>query len=142
MTLVVDASVACKWFVEELGSPQAAALLEGDEGLIAPEFVIAEVSNALWRKSRVGEMAFEQAEAAVDELPRFFDDLVPSALLAARSLAIAAALDHPVYDSLYVALAELREARLVTADRGLLDRLSGTPWAPRAVNLQDLRTLS
>jgi len=142
MTLVVDASVACKWFVEEPGSPLAATLLEGDEGLIAPEIVVAEVSNALWRKLRAGEMTVEQAEAAVGELPRFFDDVAPCAHLAARALAITATLDHPVYDSLYLALAELREARLVSADRRLLDRLAGTPWASRAVSLHDLSAVS
>ena len=54
MTLVVDASVACRWFVEEEGSVQAEALLTGDEGLVAPDLIIAEVCNAAWRKLRTG----------------------------------------------------------------------------------------
>ncbi len=142
MTLVVDASVACKWFVEEAGSPQAVILLEREEGLIAPEIVVAEVANALWRKLRSGEMTSDQAEAAVGELPGFFDDLVPGLRLAARALAIAADLDHPVYDCLYLALAELREASLVTADQRLLARLSGAPWASRALGLHDLEAMN
>ncbi len=142
MTLVVGANVACKWFVEEAGSPQAVILLEREEGLIAPEIVVAEVANALWRKLRSGEMTSAQAEAAVGELPGLFDDLVPGLRLAARSLALAADLDHPVYDCLYLALAEFREASLVSADQRLLARLAGTPWASRALSLHDLEAMN
>ncbi len=117
MTLVVAAGVACKWFVTE-------------------------VANALWRKLRSGEMTSDQAAAAVGELPGFFDDLVPCVRLAARSLALAADLDQPVHDCLYLALAELREANLVTADQRPLARLAGTPWASRALSLHDLEAMS
>ena len=46
--LVLDASVAVKWFVEEPGTAAALALLAEDESLIAPELVIAEVANVAW----------------------------------------------------------------------------------------------
>ena len=36
MTLVVDASVALKWFVDEDGSPGAVSLLNSAEPLIPP----------------------------------------------------------------------------------------------------------
>ena len=52
MTLVVDASVALKWFVDEDGSDRAVALLDGDEPLIAPDLVVAEVCNAAWKSLR------------------------------------------------------------------------------------------
>ncbi len=67
---------------------------------------------------------------------------MPGLRLAARSLALAADLDHPVYDCLYLALAELREASLVTADQRLLARLAGTPWASRALSLYDLEAMN
>ncbi len=135
MTLVVDASVACKWFVEEAGSAAAAVLLEGGESLVAPDLVVAEVCNALWRKLRAGEIAAEQAEAGVEGLAGLFDDLVPSGRLAVDAFAIAKALRHPVYDCFYLALAEHGDTRLVTADAALLGRLAGTPWARRAMGL-------
>jgi predicted nucleic acid-binding protein len=50
---------------------------------------------------------------------------------------IASQLDHPVYDCFYLALAEARDALLVTADRRLLRKLRGTPWVERVVNLAD-----
>jgi predicted nucleic acid-binding protein len=48
---------------------------------------------------------------------------------AARALAIASAIEHPAYDCFYLALAELRDTRMVTADRRLQSRLAATPWA-------------
>ena len=49
MTVVIDASVALKWFVEEQGTEQAAALLAGQDLLIAPDLIVAEVANAGWK---------------------------------------------------------------------------------------------
>ena len=39
MTVVVDASVALKWYVDEEDSEAALALLASDERLIAPDFL-------------------------------------------------------------------------------------------------------
>jgi predicted nucleic acid-binding protein len=50
-------------------------------------------------------------------------------------VAIARDLDHPDYDCFYLALAEQRQATLVTADRRLLNRVRGTQWASVAMGL-------
>ncbi len=138
MSWAIDASIACKWFVEEEGSAAAEKLLVGGETLLAPDLIVAEVCSALWKKLRAGHMTTAQATAAMNELPGFFDDLVPCHRLGARSLAIAEELDHPVYDCFYLALAELNDMKLVTADARLLARLAGTPWAGRVVGLDGL----
>ena len=137
MTLAVDAGVACKWLVEEAGSTEAAKLLAGNEELIAPDLVIPEVCNALRKKSRAGLIAAAQARELVEGIAEFFDALVPSARLAARSFAIAETLDHPVYDCFYLALAEHADTQLVTADARLLNRLAETTWAQRATSIYD-----
>jgi predicted nucleic acid-binding protein len=48
--------------------------------------------------------------------------------LALRALVISSLLDHPAYDCFYLALAEQRGSIVVSADRRLLQRLSGTVW--------------
>ena len=45
--LVVDASVAVNWYVPEVGSAQAAALLDSDAELLAPDLLVAHV----WERS-------------------------------------------------------------------------------------------
>lgn len=128
MILVVDASVACKWFVEEKDSAAAEALLGSGASLLAPDLLAPEFVNVAWTKLRRGEIGEAQAKAMVAGLPNLFDELVPSHTLAGQAFAIATALDHPAYDCFYLALAKAHGGRLVTADRRLLARLSGTPW--------------
>jgi len=135
VTLVVDASVACKWFIAEANTADAEALLVGGSLLLAPDLIVPEVCNVACLKLRRGEIASDQAAAMVDGLPDLFDELVPSVQLAGRAFAIASTLAHPAYDCFYLALAELRGMRLVTADRRLLGRLARTPWARLLVDL-------
>ena len=51
MTVVVDASVALKWVIQEDGSEAAEALLR-QEPLLAPDLLIVECANVLWVKTR------------------------------------------------------------------------------------------
>lgn len=76
-----------------------------------------------------GDIALDQARLIAIEVPRVFSQLVPLAPLRARALSIAAELRHLVYDCFYLALAESEDAMLVTADRRLVERLTGSRWA-------------
>lgn len=96
--IVVDASVALKWFIEEEGSDRAELLLDGNTELVAPELIVAEVCNAAWRGLRIGSLSETQFDAAVNGVPGMLDTLIPLTALSVRAAAIARALDHPVYD--------------------------------------------
>jgi predicted nucleic acid-binding protein len=126
--IVVDASVAVKWFIHEPDRPAARRLLEPESRLIAPDLLVAEVASAMWRRVMAGEGDPRQAPLTAASLPRFFARLVPLAPLAARAVEIAAELRHPVYDCFYLALTESEDATLVTADRRLIGRLAGSRW--------------
>ena len=135
MKLVVDASVALKWLIDEPDSELADNLLDGGHDFLAPELIVAEVLNAAWRRRRLGEIADAQFEEIV---VRIVDGLIayqPLRPLAPRAAALARDLNHPVYDCLYLALAEAEEAPLVTADRRLLAVVQGTALAKRVSRL-------
>jgi predicted nucleic acid-binding protein len=135
LTLVVDASVAVKWFLVEPGRPEAMRLLDRGQSLIAPELVVAEVTNAVWKRVTSNEIELEQVVGVPGALADMFAELPPITPLAARAFEIAMDLRHPAYDCFYLALAEERDTQMVTADRRLLARLSGTSWAERAIGL-------
>lgn len=138
MTLVVDASVALKWYLnDEPHADAARALLNTSETLIAPDLVIAEVCNAAWLCVRANRIRGAQAQEIARSVADIFDTLVSGSDLAERAMTIAVELDHVAYDCFYLALAEAQDAPLVTADRRLLRKLRSTPWAARALNLAD-----
>jgi predicted nucleic acid-binding protein len=120
MSLVVDASVAIKWFVEEVRSDAARAVLDSGEPLIAPDLVVPEVCNAAWKKVRRGEISHEHGAAVVRALPISFDRLFATAELAPRAFSLGHRFDHPPYDCFYIALAEVESATLVTDDARVL----------------------
>lgn len=120
MTVAVDASVAVKWLLPEPDSPQAETLLSGGNRLVAPDLLLIEVANVLWRKRRAAQVTDADAAAMQEDLPQFFARLHPIGPLMPRALAISFALDHPVYDCVYLALAEREGCPLVTADARFL----------------------
>lgn len=116
MSLIVDASIAVKWVVEEPGSAAARALLSNGERLIAPDLVLAEIGNAVRKKLARGIIPREQAVIAARTAARAFDELVPTGLLAFTAIELALDLNHPVYDCFYLALAARERLPLITAD--------------------------
>lgn len=120
--------MALRWYVEAPDSNAAVALLEGSEPLLAPDLIVAEVANAAWKLARAGDISAEHGARIAMAIPAAFSALVGAGRLSARAFAIARELDHPVYDCLYLALAEVEDVRVVTADRRLLARLRGSAW--------------
>ena len=129
MGVVVDASVAIKWFVEEPGSNRARLLWRDTPGLTAPDILVAEVGNAAWKKVRRGEIGPRQAEAIAARLAAGVVEYRRTDALVPRAMAIALALGHPIYDCFYLALAEHEGSLVVTADQRLSTRLAGSPLA-------------
>lgn len=126
MAMIVDASVAFKWFVPETDSDRALALFDTTEALYAPDLVLTEVSNAMWARFRKVEGDHGPAvKAAAGALPRMLTLLVPVAELLPRAIDLAFDLQHPIYDCIYLALAEREKAALITADRRLIATVSG-----------------
>ena len=120
MSLIVDASVAVKWFAAEENSDRARALFASGEALIAPDLVLAEVSNVMWKKLRRGLLPPDQVMTAARRLPQYFERLIPIGELVERATELTITLDHPVYDCFYLALAERERLPLVSADNRLL----------------------
>ena len=140
MTLVVDASVAVKWLVVEDGSTDARGLVERGEELHAPRLLASEVANAVWRKVRLGQVdrhAGPQLIATMQDMPiRWHSDET----LCADAARLAIALDRPVYDLVYLALAQRLSARVITADQRFANALATTDHGDLVVALSELST--
>ena len=135
MNLVIDASVACKWFFDENLSSEARALAESEATFSAPDMILAECANAAWMRVRGKTVPEAQAKAFLRALPQWFESLVPSGPLNRAAFEMACALDHPVYDCQYLALAEEQDTHLVTADLAFTDRVGRSRWKDRIESL-------
>ena len=123
MTVVVDASVALKWVIEEEGTDEALALWDrwqtAGERVIAPPVLRAEVANALRQFVRRGVVTARDSADLLDSLLDIVAIGEPPTLYA-RSLRMAHEFDlGAVYDALYLALAESENCEVWTADRKL-----------------------
>jgi len=142
MSYVVDASVAVKWVVAEPETADALEFLkrERPKGLAAPDLLVAEVSNVVWKKVRRGEIDWLQALEAARRIGLTVTRFHPSRLLNRRATEIALEVDHPVYDCLYLACAEAENATLVSIDARMTRKLAGTRYSAHVVDLSSALT--
>ena len=120
--VVVDASLAVKWLVEEEYSDRATALtmLWDEQGIqpIAPFLLPFEVANALHRRVARGEMDAEAAANLIEDLMAVGVALTETPDLHRRALELASQLRQgAVYDAHYLALAESLDCEFWTADQ-------------------------
>jgi len=134
---VVDASVVTKWFVDQNLSDMAERVQAASGPLLAPQLMIAEVTDALRKHVRVRDITLDQASTALESLPGWFSEIVPMQALASAALAIARKIEHSAYDCFYLALAEGRSARLVTADTRLISRVASSKYKSHIIHLSD-----
>lgn len=118
--VVVDTSVAFKWFVSEEGSDQAESLLK-NEVLAAPDMLLYEITNVLqWRNDLT-------AKDRQDLFAKFLNYDVQMFALPShkfgRIVDLSQEFDITTYDASFIAMAELLETEMVTADRKLLNKV-------------------
>ena len=117
---IFDASVAVKWLNQEREpyTQEAFALLEGLQSgnyrLVAPELCISEVCNALIYGKKLSGLSLEKAIDSFFSLPLQFISMTYD--LSRFSALIADNSKMTFYDAVYVALAHIHEAVLITAN--------------------------
>jgi predicted nucleic acid-binding protein len=128
--VVVDASVAVKWFVPENHSTEARRFLTAQFRRHVPVLLLTEVGQTIWKK------VYQRSEITADDGREILRDLMvtPLDLHTVRSLVgpafdIALATGRTVYDSIYLALATALGCKLVTTDQKLFNALQSTPFA-------------
>jgi predicted nucleic acid-binding protein len=130
LDLVVDASVAVKWFVPEIHATEAQRLLDARLRRHIPALLYTEVSQTIWKK------VYQRGEIAADDGREILRGLLitplevhPTTPLLESAFNIAVATGRTVYDSIYLALATTLGCKLVTADQKLYNALQGGPFA-------------
>jgi predicted nucleic acid-binding protein len=94
--LIVDASVAIKWFVAEPESPLAERLLEVDGRLAAPRLLMNEIASGLWKNHMRNLIDRTTALASLEQAEQIIDAWYDDALLLPQAMEMALELRHHI----------------------------------------------
>lgn len=131
--IVVDASLAVKWFLPERGAEAAAALLLEHDEIIGPDMLAVEVHATLVRGANMLKSNRIEAEKAIRRFQAMIElgevtlmRSLPKQIERAASLAIN--IGHPLKDCIYLVLAMELDCELVTCDAKFAEKAKGV-WA-------------
>ena len=136
---IIDASVAAKWFVYEEYSEAALSVLKRRNRLHAPDFLFLEMDSIICKWIRRGVVTVEEGTDLRDALRRYPIQNHPFASYLDSAFAIANQMGQSIYDCLYVALAILLDARMVTVDRRLYEGIRNGQFKKNIVWIEDIR---
>lgn len=97
------------------------ALFLPDEEVVSPAHFPIEVANAAWKYVHAHRKSNEEAKHLMEDALGLPDRLVSVDDMLDEAFAESVALDHSVYDMLYLVLARRNVATLVTCDNALRD---------------------
>jgi predicted nucleic acid-binding protein len=127
MRYVLDASVAFKCAVAEVGTDKALLLRDdfrnGVHELIAPDIFPIEFVHSLTRAERRRRITTAEGSQALLDFLQSLPQLFPAVPLLPRAYAISSRARIGAYDCLYVALAEREGCLFITADDRLVKNL-------------------
>ena len=132
--IVVDSSLAVKWYLLELLTQEALDLLGEQEGnIVVPGIFVIEVIGALVRRANIDKALRSKSEQSIRQFASLIADgliaasrVEPEQMITAASLALD--LGHPLKDCIYLALAMELGCDLVTADARFAAKAKGV-WA-------------
>ena len=116
---VLDASAVVRLILLDPVAADWAQTLETAGMVVAPELMLTEVANTLWKLQRAQQLQGVNPQELLVHAKGLVDHIEPDRQLQVEALALAIHFNHSVYDCVYLALARREAATLVTADRKL-----------------------
>jgi predicted nucleic acid-binding protein len=141
---VIDTCALVKLVVPEDYSDTVSAIAELHRAsriqLIAPEFVLLECANVLWKHASRHNAPIADMMSAFEILRRLDVRLIPQDSLIEDALRFALDVGIVVYDAIFCVAAERSRSALITEDTRLINSLAGTEvrtvalqtWVPPA----------
>jgi predicted nucleic acid-binding protein len=126
MNKVIDASVAIKWYVPEIYEQEATRLQQSGDVLHAPELILPEFVNIVWKKIARREIIEKEGQKIVTEFSRTNLVYHPQRQIIKSAFTGAMMTNQTVYDWTYMALALSLGCQFVTADERFYKALEKT----------------
>jgi predicted nucleic acid-binding protein len=136
--LVVDASVAIKWYLPEQYSESAEKLMDDSYEFFAPDIIHSEIGNILWKRALKNEFSPDKALIIFDAFKSLPIEITNSHRIFETAFKIAYKIKRSFYDSLYIALAVKNNCRMVTADSKLYNALNDMALKKHVLWIEDI----
>jgi predicted nucleic acid-binding protein len=124
--IVLDASIAVKWFLAEPLSGAAASLFTQNRKLLAPSILRNEVTAAIAKAARLDRVTAEEAHAMISRWVRMLDKHAVSLMDTGEqfddAVRLCIELRHPFHDCFYLAIAQKLSLPLATTDKRLSEQ--------------------
>ena len=119
MRIVLDASAAIEIALDRAKGSHFAEVLQQAEEILAPDLMVCEVINAIWKYHEFENFDLSICDDAIDLGLNLVDSLVPSSELCREAFLLARTARKPAYDMFYLALCRRADATLLTLDNSL-----------------------
>jgi len=119
MRLVLDASAAIEVALDRGQARQFAQVLEEADEVLAPELLVPEVVNTVWKYHQFENLNLGTCDRALEFALGLVDVLVPCKDLYREAFLLARTSRRPAYDMFYLALARREDAAFLTTDSAL-----------------------
>ena len=119
MRLVVDTSAAIEVVLGRARSVEFARLLEDADEVLAPELIVAEVVNTIWKYHQFENLSLSICDRSIELALGLVDVFVPCKELYRETFLLARAARRSAYDMFYLALARREDAVLLSTDGAL-----------------------
>ncbi len=127
--MILDTSVLYDSLVAGPRSHAARTLLSTIDLWSAPDLIEIEIASALTKAVRRGDIDEQTARLSFADAQELMPDIVDSSPLIERALELSLSLEHAMPDCVFLALAELHNDPLATADARFVRKLAGTAYA-------------
>ena len=120
MKVVLDANCAIEIALNKKEGERLKALLDESDQVLAPDLLVPEFVNALWKYHQFNQLSLELCDEAMDVLLELVETFVPSSEIYRDAFALSRAQKtRAAYDMFYLALALREDAVLLTLDATL-----------------------
>ncbi len=98
--------------------------------VIVPDLFFAELANVVWLWTRKRGLSLDEGVQMLRRAEALVTKVVPGRSVWEQALLLSTESSHPVYDTLFVALAAREGTCVVTCDGRMLDRFPGIARRP------------
>jgi len=117
--IVLDASAAVEVLLSRPRGRRLSQLLEEADQVLAPELLVPEVVNIIWKYHQFESLSLAVCDRALEHAHGLVDVLVSGKDLYREAFLLARTARRSAYDMFYLALARREDAALLTMDKAL-----------------------